>query len=130
MTMPEYFARVWEMLIGRVDGPLTFRFVVQPTVAAIFAIRAGLRDARQGRTPYLWSIFESHADRRALVRDGWRDIGTVFLIALVLDVIYAVIVHSWIYPGQALIVAFVLAIVPYLLICGPVTRFFGWRSRR
>jgi hypothetical protein len=46
----------------------------------------------------------------------------VFIIALVLDVIYELIVYRWVYPGQAVIVAIVLAIVPYLLICGPVTR--------
>ena len=45
------------MLIGRTDGPLTLRLIFQPTVAAILAIRAGLKDAREGRTPYLWSMF-------------------------------------------------------------------------
>lgn len=122
MTIPEYFARAWEMLLGRADGPLTLRLIFQPTVAAIFAIRAGLKDAREGRTPYLWSVFANPAHRRDLLREGWKDIGTVFLIAVVLDVIYALIVHRWIYPVQALLVGTVLAIVPYLLIRGPVTR--------
>ena len=35
---------------------------------------------------------------------------------------YEVIVYRWVYPGQALIVAAVLAFVPYLMIRGPVTR--------
>ena len=122
MTIQEFFARVWEMLIGRADGPLTFRFIFQPAVAAIFAIRAGLKDAREGRTPYLWSVFTNPSHRRDLLREGWKDIGKVFIIAVVLDVIYALIVHRWIYPVQALLVGTVLAIVPYLLIRGPVTR--------
>jgi hypothetical protein len=37
-------------------------------------------------------------------------------------VIYELIVYRWVYPGQALIVAVVLAIIPYLLVRGPVTR--------
>jgi hypothetical protein len=122
MTIQEFFARVWEMLIGRADGPLTFRLIFQPTVAAFFAIRAGLKDAHEGQTPYLWSVFSNPAHRRNLLRDGWKDVGKVFTIAVVLDVIYELIVYRWVYPGQALLVAAVLAIVPYLLIRGPVTR--------
>jgi hypothetical protein len=40
----------------------------------------------------------------------------------VLDVIYELIVWRWIYPVQALVVAVVLAIIPYLLVRGPTTR--------
>jgi hypothetical protein len=123
MTIDEFFARVWEMLIGRLDGPFTFRLIVQPTVAAIFAIRSGLRDAREGRPPYLfWSVFTNAARRPELLRHLWKDVGKVFIVAVVLDVIYELVVHRWVYPGQAVIVAIVLAIVPYLLIRGPVTR--------
>jgi hypothetical protein len=53
VTIQEYFAAIWAMLIGRADGPLTLRLVFQPTVAVVLAIGAGLKDAREGRTPYL-----------------------------------------------------------------------------
>ncbi len=129
MTIQDFFARIWDMLIGRIDGPLTFRLIFQPTVAAILASRAGLKDAREGRAPYLWSVFTNPAHRRDLLREGWKDIGKVFIIAVVLDVIYALIVHRWIFPGQALLVGIVLAIVPYLLIRGPVTRIMRRLSR-
>jgi hypothetical protein len=122
MTIEEYFSRVMEMLVGRADGPLSFRLVFQPTVAAFLAIRAGLKDARTGRAPYFWSVLTNPADYRGLLRDGWKDIGTVFIVAVVLDVVYALIVHRWIFPGQALLVGTALAIVPYVLIRGPVTR--------
>ena len=123
MTAEEFLARVWEMLVGRADGPLTLRLLVQPTVAAIFAIRAGLRDAREGRAPYFfWAVFTSRSRRPELFRLAWRDVGKVFLAAFALDVIYELRVYRWVYPGQALIVALVLAVVPYLMIRGPVTR--------
>src|SRR5271170_7746237 len=122
MTTGEFFNRVWAMLVGRAGGPLTLRLLVQPTVAAILAVRAGLRDAREGRTPYLWAAFTNPAHRRDLLRQGWKDMGKVFIVAVVLDVIYELIVHRWLYPGQALIVATVLAIIPYALIRGLVTR--------
>jgi hypothetical protein len=47
--MEELLTRVWEMLIGREHGPLAFRIIIQPMVAAFLAIRTGLRDARAGR---------------------------------------------------------------------------------
>jgi hypothetical protein len=74
MTVQEFFTRIWEMLIGRADGPLSLRLIFQPAVAAIFAIRAGLRDAREERTPYLWSVFTNPLDCRDLLRAGWKDI--------------------------------------------------------
>jgi hypothetical protein len=128
MAIDEHFARVWEMLVGRTVGPLSFRFIVQPTVAVIFAVRAGLADARAGRSPYLWSAFTESPRRRDLLRDGWKDIGKVFAVAL--DVVYALIFHRWIFPVQALIVGAVLAILPYVLIRGFVTRVWRYAHDR
>src|SRR5436190_14610361 len=109
MTTQEFFARVWEMLIGRVDGPFSFRLLVQPTVAAIFAIRSGLRDARDSRPPFFfWAIFTDPGTRHDLPREGWKDVGKVFIVAVILDLIYEMIVYRWVYPGQVLIVAAVL----------------------
>jgi len=123
MTTQELLGRVWEMLIGRVDGPFHFRLLLQPTAAAILAIRAGLRDARNNRPPFVfWAIFTNRDARHDLRRQGWTDVGKVFIVAIVLDVIYDIVVYRWVYPGQALIVAVVLAFVPYLLIRGPATR--------
>ena len=129
MTIYDFFSHTWEMLIGRLGGPLTLRFIVQPAVAAGFAIRAGLRDANKGRPPYFWAMFTNSAHRGDLLREAWSDVRTVFIIAVVLDVIYALIVHRWIFPGQALLVGTVLAIVPYVLIRGPVTRIVSRTPR-
>jgi hypothetical protein len=49
-------------------------------------------------------------------------VAKVFIMAVVIDFIYQLIVFRWFYPGQAVIVAVVLAIVPFLLIRGPVNR--------
>jgi hypothetical protein len=126
--MEDMLSRVWEDLIGRVGGPLTLRLILQPIVATILAIRAGWKDARAGRAPYFWAILSNPAHRHDLVREGWKDVGKVFILAVVLDVIYQVIVVRWLYPVETLIVATVLAIFPYLLIRGSVTRLA--RGRR
>ena len=46
----------------------------------------------------------------------------VFIMAVLIDAVYQYIQLSWFYPGEALIVAFILAFIPYLLIRGPVNR--------
>jgi len=101
---------------------MNFRLMLQPTMAIILAVRAGLRDGRQGRPPFLWSAITDPDHRRQIIREGWRDIGRVFFLAAALDAIYQLIVNRGVYLGEMLITSFVLAIVPYVLVRGPVTR--------
>ena len=60
--------------------------------------------------------------RRQLLQSGWKDVGKVFIIAIVIDVAYQVVALQWVYPFEALLTAALLAFVPYLLIRGLVTR--------
>ncbi len=120
--MDELLARFWEHLGGRIGGPLTFRLILQPVMAGLLAIRAGLADARAGRPAYFWTILTDPADRRGLLREGWKAVAKIFILAVAIDVVYQLIVFRWIYMGEVLLVAFLLACVPYLLIRGPVNR--------
>jgi hypothetical protein len=120
--MDELVTRFFENLAGRVGGPLNFRLILQPIMAILFAIRDGRKDAREGRAPYFWSLFTHSAHRRDLLREGWKAIAKVFVMATIVDLVYQITVFRWFYPGEALVVAFVLAFVPYLLIRGPVNR--------
>jgi hypothetical protein len=126
----ELIARYIGDLTGRVSGPMWFRFILQPTMAAFFALRAGLEDARTGQPAYFWAVVNNPAHRRDLLRDGWKDVAKVFTIAVVLDTIYQLTQLRWIYPLQALIIAFTLAFLPYLLLRGPFRRIAGWWSSR
>ena len=119
------------MLVGRWDGPLAFRIVIQPVVAAFLAIRAGLRDARTGRPAYGWAVTTNPSQRRDLIREGWKDVWKLFTAAVLIDLIYQVIELGRIYPGQALIVAAVLALPSYFLIRGLANRTARlWSLRR
>lgn len=120
--MDEMIARGWDQLIGRLTGPMAFRFVMQPVMAALLAVRAGLADARSGQPAYLWSIFARRADRGLLIRRGWHDVAKVFMMASVLDAAYQVYMFQFFYPVQTFIVAVLLAIVPYIFVRGPVAR--------
>jgi hypothetical protein len=118
----ETWTRLVHDLIGRVSGPMKFRLVLQPLMASIFAIRAGLKDAKTGKPPYFWALLWDPAHRADMLKDGWKSVGKVFVLAIVLDVVYQIIAEHFVYPGEAIIVAFILAIVPYLILRGLVTR--------
>ena len=120
--MGDLLARSVENLADRIGGHLSFRFVLQPLVAIVLAIRAGLQDARTGRPPYLSTILTNPAERGNLLREGWNAVAMVFVMAVAIDAVYQVIVLRWIYPGELLLVAFFLACVPYLLFRGPANR--------
>jgi hypothetical protein len=118
----ELITRLLEHLHGRVGGPMTFRLISQPAMAALFAIRAGVQDGRAGRPAYGWAILTDPAYRRALLDKGGKPVAKLFVLAIIIDVVYQVTELHWFYPLEALIVAVLLAIVPYLLIRGPVGR--------
>lgn len=126
----QHIADAWDMIIGRGAGPFHLRLIMQPVVASLLGIRAGRADAGHDRPPYFWSVFKAndHYDRRTLLRDGWGDVKKVFLIAIALDVVYGLIEFRWVYPLQTLIVAVVLAMIPYLIFRGLANRLTPKRT--
>lgn len=120
--MRDMLLRALMNVTDRVGGPMTFRIILQPTMAVLLAFRAGLKDAQQGRPPYFWTILTDPNQRADLLREGWKSIARVFFLAIIMDVIYQLIVLRWVYPFELILVAILLAVVPYLLIRGPVNR--------
>src|SRR5262249_28292913 len=116
------FSRGWGELIARDSGPLHGRLLLQPLVASILAIRSGLSDAREGRPVFFWTLALKPAHRRSLLRHLWQDVGKLFRGASVLDVAYQLLALRWVYPVQTVVVATVLAILPYLVFRGLANR--------
>jgi hypothetical protein len=107
-----------------------FRLFMQPLMAILFAVRDGKRDAREGRSAYLWSLLTDPGERRYLLATGWKGISKVFVIALALDVIYQLMEWRALKPLQALLTATVLAVIPYALLRGPINRLARIRPTR
>jgi len=121
-TMEDLLTRMFENLIDRVSGPLKFRLILQPLMAIIFAVRSGLKDGKERKPAYFWALFTQPEHRRDMLRDGWKSVGKVYVIAIIIDAVYQYIVLRWFYPFEALLVAAILAFIPYLVIRGPVNR--------
>jgi len=119
--------RVWQQLIDRPTGPMAFRFVLQPVMAAIAALRDGVKDAKSGRSPYFWTLLVNPLERFGRLNEGLISTARIILLGLCMDVIYQLIVLKTFYPGEAVIVATALAFVPYVLLRGPIARIARWR---
>ena len=120
--MEELWQRLVENLFGRLDGPMHFRFIIQPLMAVVFATIDGIKDAKSGKPAYFWAMLTTPRHRKEFLKDGWKHFGKIFILAIILDVIYQLKVHQSVYPGEMLITALVLAVVPYVLLRGPVNR--------
>jgi hypothetical protein len=122
----ENIDRIWSSLLARPSGPMAFRFIVQPSMAAGVAIRDGLNDVKGDRSPLLWTILSNPEKRGGRLREGLNATARIILLGLAMDTVYQIIVFKAFYPYEALIIALLLAFIPYLLIRGVTSRISRW----
>jgi hypothetical protein len=118
----EMIGRGWDNFLARPSGPLSLRFFVQPTMAGLLALRAGIQDAREGRQGYLGAMLTRPERRLQLLHEGWRGAMTPFVLAIVLDLLYQLMTVRFVYPLELLFTATLLALVPYAVMRGPFSR--------
>lgn len=123
-------ARFWDELTARPSGPMAFRFVLQPVMAILLAIRDGYKDAREGRGPYLWTIIQDRAQRWPRLREGVKAVSRVLLLGVAMELIYQYVVLKAFRPFEMLDIVLLLAFVPYLLARGPAGRLARYWMRR
>ena len=134
--MFDLLSRIWHNLLERTEGPMNLRFYLQPAMSLFFAIRAAIRDSKNNTVPYLWRFMFSKEERLHVAKEGWKDVGKIFIIGTVLDIIYQLVViygketKDQFYPLESLIVAFLLAIVPYILFRGPLNRIIRMFTKK
>ena len=120
--------RVFRQLVERPDGPMAFRFILQPCMAAVAAIHGGRKDARLGRSPYVWTILYEPGERIGRLREALNATARIIVLGLVMDAVYQVIVFKRFYPVEAVIIAVLLAFLPYVVLRGIVLRIARRRS--
>jgi hypothetical protein len=118
----EELDRVWRNIVARPGGPMTFRFVLQPTMAAIVALRDGVNDAQLGRAPYLAAILRGIEGRGARLWEGIVSTARILILGVVMDVIYQLVFLDAFHPAESALIAILLAFVPYALLRGPIGR--------
>jgi hypothetical protein len=126
--MEDLLTRFFNDIGLRVSGPMKFRFILQPLMSLIYAVIAGVRDAKKGNEPFFKALVTQKENRKALYSELWKDVGKVFIIAIIMDTAYQLImiyskeIQEGFHPLEVLITAFVLALVPYIIFRGPINR--------
>jgi hypothetical protein len=120
----EVLERLWRNLLDAPSGPMSFRFILQPSMSAIVAIRDSVRDARTGRSRL--TVAASPRERLGRLRGELIATARIILLGIAMDVIYQFLVFETFYPAQALLIALLLAFIPYLLIRGPAKLIARW----
>jgi hypothetical protein len=118
----DVIARFWDELTARPSGPMAFRFLLQPVMASVLAIRDGYKDAREGRGPYFWTIIRDPAGRWPRLREGMKAVSRVIALGIVMEAIYQYVVLKGFRPLEMVTIVLLLAFIPYLLVRGPVGR--------
>lgn len=114
--------RIWYNIVDRPNGPLSFRFVLQPVMAAVTAILDGVRDARTLRSPFFRAMLFEPEHRLARLVEAVNAIARIILLGLAMDIVYQMIELEQFFPAEAVIVALLLAVVPYVVLRGLITR--------
>jgi len=127
----DLLTRFWSDLVARVHGPFSFRFVLQPVMAILYAARDGIVDARQGRPPYFWTIFTRPGERWERLREGQKAVARVIALGVLMDVVYQLLMFHRIYLLQLIVIVLALAFVPYVIFRGPLNRIArAWMARK
>jgi hypothetical protein len=123
--------RFWSDMFARFGGPMTFRFFLQPTMAAIAALHDGVKDAHGGHKSFFRTAWFDNSQPTGRLREGLTSVARVLLLGICMDVIYQFKELDTFYPAEAAVIAILLAVVPYFIfrwIVEMVARW--WFARR
>ncbi len=126
----EVHHRFWADILSRLHGPMTFRFFLQPSVAFVAALTDGIRDARLGHKSFFWTALWDRNKQPGRLREGMMSTSRVVLIGLSIDAIYQFKMFDRFYPVEALMMAVLLALIPYFIFRWIVELIARWRLAR
>jgi hypothetical protein len=122
LSFVEGFAR-------RLAGPASFRFILQPLVAAIAGIRDGVSDAKLGLRPYgIMVLFDSDS-RGELLGAGLRRTAIALVAGVVIDIVVQWMLFQRVLLSAAILVGALLVGLPYIVARGVTNRILHRRYK-
>ena len=105
-----------DYLVELLTGPGNLRFVVQPLIAILLAIRDGRNDAKAGTPAYLSELVSGSGPRGATLKGGIKAILMPFSVAVILDSILQIVIFDVWRLQWALVSGLCLVGIPYVLV--------------
>lgn len=125
------FESILEKFVSRIDGPLGFRFILQPLVAILLGVQDGIKDSRAGSSPFL-KDFTIHPHRRiTLLKSAGVSVIKPVIVGIVTDAIAQLLIFNTIRPLGAVLTGTLIIAIPYVTTRGIVNRIVtGNKNRR
>jgi hypothetical protein len=120
--------RFMDDMVARLHGPGRLRFILQPVAAIVLGARDGVKDARAGSPPFLWSLVFRNNHRFKLMRSALASVRNLVAVAILLDIASQLIILRMVHPGAALVLGPVLIAFPYAASRALTNRLTRWRS--
>jgi len=114
-----------DYILELISGPGNLRFVVQPLIAILLAIRDGRNDAKAGTPAYLHELVFGSGRRAATLKGGLRAILMPLGAAVILDSILQIYIFDVWRLQAALVVGLCLVGIPYVLVRSISNRLFS-----
>ena len=89
---------------------------------ALRALPDGIDDAKRGHSGFFWAAWGHPEAKTGRLREGLISVARIILLGLSMDVIYQMRVIDHFYPLEALVMAILLAVIPYFLFRGIIER--------
>jgi hypothetical protein len=118
--------RFWSDLFGRLGGPMTIRFYLQPILGFVSALQDGINDARFGHKAFFWTAMWDPTQPRGRLREGLISTSRMALIGFGMDTVYQFRVFGRFYPVEAVVMVLLLAILPYFIFRWIVEHVARW----
>ena len=123
--------RFWSDIFERAGGVMSFRFFLQPAMALLAALPDGINDAKHGHSAFFWTDRGDPTLRRGRLRQGLISTARVVVLGILMDVIYQLRALDQFYPAEAVMMAILLAVIPYFVFRWIIERVAPWwRSDR
>jgi hypothetical protein len=104
---------IGESLKARLNGPGKGRFVLQPLIAIALGIRDGIKDARQGKPPFIHRVLVKSERKLWVLKQGLKSIAVPFTLGIVLDMVLQWVILRTISLIEGLLVGSALVALPY-----------------
>lgn len=106
--------RIVDELVARVtSGPMQFRLIVQPMMAALLGIRDGRHDATAGIPPLIWALVSDAQSRKDRLKSVLYKLCGPILVASVVDGVVQFLMFGHVRPVTAIVVGTLLMGLPY-----------------
>jgi hypothetical protein len=105
-----------DYILELISGPGNLRFVVQPLIAILLAIRDGRTDAKAGTPAYLAELVSGSGPRGATLKSSMKATLMPFSAAVILDSILQIVIFDVWRLQWALVVGLFLVGIPYVVV--------------